>query len=1220
MRAAWGFLVVSAFVVSSLVHAVGQAQVFPQERWDRSLDVAADVAYDVAVVPDGGAVVVGTSGVIKYSIDGSLLWKGNYPGVAYGVTVDRGGHIYVAGDAGLSCFGPQGEQLWAAEGDFRDVALGSGGSLLALGMNRIAVFSASGEKLANIELPYSGKAKLIAASAEGLVVGGTAGVMLFDIANDAIVWTAPAWGELQDVAVDPEGNIYAIGSQGIRAFTPKGRLLWEIPLSNEAFAGSFYSGPEGPWLVVVEKGAGGNLVLEAYTPGEGKAVWSLLGAAKGWKTLSVHAMAADSKSGTFYVVGARQEEKGGGSDYLTAQYVLAQPGEVKAPPEEVCDIRAAFSISPASPLSGDEVGFINESTGDIVVCSWDFGDGTGSSEWEPVHVYPVPGVYTVSLTVMDAKGCQDVARKQLVVGDRPPVVEGFDYEIVPRADFTWTVDHEAHGTYPMDFIPEGATDIDDICFRDLSSGTEVTLRAKASDPDGEIVTYKWDLDFDGVFDAEGEEVTWDFEEPGVYPVTLVAVDDRGAEGRYDGFVDTEMIAVISWDWEFGDGGSSDEQNPTHWFQDDGTYEVSLTVWDEAGNSDSVTKEIVVGNVPPVAEFNYAVLPGTVQLKADFDWDIEREQHGSYPEGFEPEEPTDIDNILFQDASVSEYRPAKVSFSAVGCSDVDGEVVRYEWDFDGDGEVDAEGEEVEWKPLESGTYHVALTVTDDDGGKNVYKEDIEVEVVEGGEIVAWEWEFGDGGSSDEQNPTHWFQDDGTYEVSLTVWDEAGNSDSVTKEIAVGNVPPVADFIWSFEQPEDFLPSCEDLLPGGEPMPAATSTVPGCGLVLATTTSVVGPGNGGVVCQKPEVPDDAGVVAFEDLSQDGEPWHELVARQWQWSLDGYAECWEEEGCEDSLNPEIVFLWDRDGETFLYRGEVEVTLQETDDDGATSEVTKTVNIANIAPYAAFEWYQGEYQPELDCDSCEATYGSGDPVKTANNGSVTVTRTVYSWDCGEEEASAILAPWGGAGVELEITGTGTVDLTETIPEGWEYDDPWGDGCVTITEQGDGFWSATVNLDACEEGVAHIYYDLYPPEGAVDPGIYTIRGTFDGTSIDIDSDVVLCTSVDVHDVYVYFHGYGWDEMWMADPNGDDIISWEWEFGGFGTASGQDPSGDCCDSGECFLGTLENVSCEYDEDRGEWIWSYDFPVSLTVTDEAGGATTVETEIHLEGPCEGGAPE
>ena len=1027
MRAAWGFLVVSAFVVSSLVHAVGQAQVFPQERWDRSLDVAADVAYDVAVVPDGGAVVVGTSGVIKYSIDGSLLWKGNYPGVAYGVTVDRGGHIYVAGDAGLSCFGPQGEQLWAAEGDFRDVALGSGGSLLALGMNRIAVFSASsGEKLANIELPYSGKAKLIAASAEGLVVGGTAGVMLFDITNDAIVWTAPAWGELQDVAVDPEGNIYAIGSQGIRAFTPKGRLLWEIPLSNEAFAGSFYSGPEGPWLVVVEKGAGGNLVLEAYTPGEGKAVWSLLGAAKGWKTLSVHAMAADSKSGTFYVVGARQEEKGGGSDYLTAQYVLAQPGEVKAPPEEVCDITAAFSISPASPLSGDEVGFINESTGDIVVCSWDFGDGTGSSEWEPVHVYPVPDVYTVSLTVMDAKGCQDVARKQVVVGDRPPVVEGFDYEIVPRADFTWTVDHEAHGTYPMDFIPEGATDIDDICFRDLSSGTEVTLRAKASDPDGEIVTYKWDLDFDGVFDAEGEEVTWDFEEPGVYPVTLVAVDDRGAEGRYDGFVDTEMIAVISWDWEFGDGGSSDEQNPTHWFQDDGTYE----------------------------------------------------------------------------------------------------------------------------------------------------------------------------------------------VSLTVWDEAGNSDSVTKEIAVGNVPPVADFIWSFEQPEDFLPSCEDLLPGGEMMPAATSTVPGCGLVLATT-SVVGPGNGGVVCQKPEVPDDAGVVAFEDLSQDGEPWHDLVARQWQWSLDGYAECWEEEGCEDSLNPEIVFLWDRDGETFLYRGEVEVTLQETDDDGATSEVTKTVNIANIAPYAAFEWYQGEYQPELDCDSCEATYGSGDPVKTANNGSVTVTRTVYSWDCGEEEASAILAPWGGAGVELEITGTGTVDLTETIPEGWEYDDPWGDGCVTITEQGDGFWSATVNLDACEEGVAHIYYDLYPPEGAVEPGIYTIRGTFDGTSIDIDSDVVLCTSVDVHDVYVYFHGYGWDEMWMADPNGDDIISWEWEFGGFGTASGQDPSGDCCDSGECFLGTLENVSCEYDEDQGEWIWSYDLPVSLTVTDEAGGSTRAETIIHLEGPCWGG---
>ena len=35
---------------------------------------------------------------------------------------------------------------------------------------------------------------------------------------------------------------------------------------------------------------------------------------------------------------------------------------------------------------------------------WEFGDGESSSEFNPVHVYKMPGVYTVSLTVWDDDG------------------------------------------------------------------------------------------------------------------------------------------------------------------------------------------------------------------------------------------------------------------------------------------------------------------------------------------------------------------------------------------------------------------------------------------------------------------------------------------------------------------------------------------------------------------------------------------------------------------------------------------------------------------------------------------------------------------------------------------------------------------------------------------------------------------------------------------------
>ncbi len=56
------------------------------------------------------------------------------------------------------------------------------------------------------------------------------------------------------------------------------------------------------------------------------------------------------------------------------------------------------------------VEFTTESEGAISDWSWDFGDGGTSYEENPVHVYTVPGVYTVSLTVMYVSGTQTVTK------------------------------------------------------------------------------------------------------------------------------------------------------------------------------------------------------------------------------------------------------------------------------------------------------------------------------------------------------------------------------------------------------------------------------------------------------------------------------------------------------------------------------------------------------------------------------------------------------------------------------------------------------------------------------------------------------------------------------------------------------------------------------------------------------------------------------------------
>lgn len=63
--------------------------------------------------------------------------------------------------------------------------------------------------------------------------------------------------------------------------------------------------------------------------------------------------------------------------------------------------------------------------------------------------------------------------------------------------------------------------------------------------------------------------------------------------------------------------------------------------------------------------------------------------------------------------------------------------------------------------------------------------------EDGEIIAWQWDFGDGTYAIIPDPTHAYSNDGTYDVTLTVIDNNGSKNSTTKQVNVVNLPPVAD---------------------------------------------------------------------------------------------------------------------------------------------------------------------------------------------------------------------------------------------------------------------------------------------------------------------------------------------------------------------------------------------------------------------------------------------
>jgi len=65
-------------------------------------------------------------------------------------------------------------------------------------------------------------------------------------------------------------------------------------------------------------------------------------------------------------------------------------------------LAASFSANTTSGEAPLAVAFSDASTGPVMNWSWDFGDGTGASVKDPVHVYAAPGVFNVSLTVSGA--------------------------------------------------------------------------------------------------------------------------------------------------------------------------------------------------------------------------------------------------------------------------------------------------------------------------------------------------------------------------------------------------------------------------------------------------------------------------------------------------------------------------------------------------------------------------------------------------------------------------------------------------------------------------------------------------------------------------------------------------------------------------------------------------------------------------------------------------
>ena len=115
---------------------------------------------------------------------------------------------------------------------------------------------------------------------------------------------------------------------------------------------------------------------------------------------------------------------------------------------------------------------------------------------------------------------------------------------------------------------------------------KITFDLSSSDEEiSELIAMTYEVSNDGIFaDIASSELLVEITAP--------------YEGKVDEKVDFSVAVLggkspFSYEWDFGDGTKSNDENPSHYYDTEDIYEVSLTVTDDAGNTETATTNISI---------------------------------------------------------------------------------------------------------------------------------------------------------------------------------------------------------------------------------------------------------------------------------------------------------------------------------------------------------------------------------------------------------------------------------------------------------------------------------------------------------------------------------------------------------------------------------------------------------------------------------------------------
>jgi gliding motility-associated-like protein len=389
----------------------------------------------------------------------------------------------------------------------------------------------------------------------------------------------------------------------------------------------------------------------------------------------------------------------------------------------------------------------------VVQWNWNWGDGTSQSfnSGPFSHKYDSVGKYTVTLTVTDSKGCSNTLRKtnEIIISQ-------------PAANFS--ADTLSCTTSAVNFYNYSSANNGSAYTWDFGDSSPVSTNANPVHLYSAEGVYTIKLTITDIYGCSASETKTNYVTIG-NPVADFTISDSvsNCPPLIVNAVNNS-VNYSTWNWDFGDGTAATVRNPSHFYSEVGTFDLTLTIASSGTCTAKKTKKITIDG--PQGTFSYTNIEGCNPLESQFSVETGKGISYIWDFGDGNTVKTPGNQVSHTYTTIGHYLPRIILKNSDGCSVpiVGKDTIKVLG-------VVASFDHSEELLCDFGTVQFTNTSTTNDP------------------ITNFAWNFADGSTSTQENPAHGYQQPGNYNASLIVTTSKGCKDTVQSTFPVKiNVSP------------------------------------------------------------------------------------------------------------------------------------------------------------------------------------------------------------------------------------------------------------------------------------------------------------------------------------------------------------------------------------------------------------------------------------------------